>query len=216
MATDDCHVYSYGFWGNSWASAPWAYAHPWATTQLTYPRPLPRGQGMGKGDTVALSRSPHPLFVRVLRCNYLYSDGGGKHGERARRKPLVTSRPFPFVALFPIVAPKTPNCSSFKCKTLPLHPVIVLLFFVAMVLSPTLTALIITRSLWCHRWRAQLLPLRSLTYLCCCRYRPCNRAQWSQRRQLAEMNNPYDGKGLRIIRTLIPVWRNKLRRLRIS
>ena len=53
----------------------------------------------------------------------------GKHGERARRKPLVTSRPFPFVALFPIVAPKTQNCSSFKCKTLPHHPVIVLLLF---------------------------------------------------------------------------------------
>ena len=25
------------FWGNSWASALWAYAHTWATTQLTQP-----------------------------------------------------------------------------------------------------------------------------------------------------------------------------------
>ena len=177
-------------------------------------RPLPCRLGMRKGDTVALSRSPF-FMSRALQLSV--QRRWGEHGERARRKPLVTSRPFPFVALFPIVAPKTQNCSSFKCKTLPLHPLIVLLFFccsygavasthspyyhsVAMVPSLARTALALTQP-----YLSLLLPLQAVQSRAVVATSPASRDEY-----------PYDGNGLRITRTLIPVWRNKLRRLRIS
>ena len=135
MATDDCHVYSYGFWGNSWASAPWAYAHPWATTQLTYPRPLPRGQGMGKGDTFTTVT----LFWGVARCG---SASLGKARGESPKETIGSLQALPLRCSIPHRCPENPNYSTFKCKTLPQHPVVMCFFF---------------ESLWCCRQHAQLL-----------------------------------------------------------
>ena len=82
-------------------------------------------------------------------------------GNQARgESPKETTgnlQALPLRCSIPHRCPENPNYSTFKCKTLPQHPV-VMFFLVAMVLSPARTAIAITRSLWCYLWRPQHMP----------------------------------------------------------